>query len=218
MHAMTEKESTLYDLLFRAPRSVRVINFITLYRTVTFPLLIWFIISDREDIFQWLLVISFLTDAVDGYLARKFKATSILGAKLDSIGDDLTILAGVIGLFVFRLDFLKVHWPVIAFMLGLFLIQLAAALLRYRKITSFHTYLAKTAAVLQGFFLCSLFLFQSPAYWLFYTAAAVTTLELIEEIIMVIILPEWRVNVHGLYWVWRERKRAIRGAHSKYKV
>lgn len=179
---------------------------VTLYRTIAFPILLFLIFTNRFDIFKWLLIISFLTDAVDGFLARTFRANSVLGAKLDSIGDDLTILASVIGLAVAKTEFLKREWLIFAIPLGLFFIQLAAAIIRYRKISSFHTYLAKTAAVLQGFFLCSMFLFDRPAYWLFYTTALITALELIEEIIIVFFLREWKTNVRGLYWVlrWKE--------------
>jgi len=148
-----------------------------------------------------MLAISFFTDAIDGILARKYKANSVLGAKLDSIGDDLTILAGVIGLAVAKTEFLKEHWLIFAIPLSLFFIQVFAAFIRYGKMSSYHTWLAKLAAILQGFFMCSMFLFEQPVYWLFYTTGLVTTIELIEEIIMVFLVREWKTNVHGLYWV-----------------
>jgi phosphatidylglycerophosphate synthase len=191
--------------LSRVSGPVKWVNAITLYRIIAFPVLILLIFLHRFDIFKWMLIISFLTDAVDGMLARKYKANSVLGAKLDSIGDDLTIMAAVIGLGVAKLDFLKDHWLVFAIPLCLFFVQIMAAFFRYGKMSSYHTYLAKTAAILQGFFMCSMFLFESPAYWLFYTTAMVTTLELIEEIIIVVVLREWKTNVHGLYWVLRDK-------------
>jgi hypothetical protein len=46
-----------------------------------------------------------------------------------------------------------------------------------------------------------MFLFEKPLYWLFYATAAVTTIELLEEIAIVYSLREWKTNVHGLYWV-----------------
>lgn len=190
-----------------ASRPVQVITMVTLYRIVAFPLLVILIFTNRFDIFKWMLMVSFFTDAVDGILARKFKANSVLGAKLDSIGDDLTILAGVIGLAVAKTEFLKEHWIIFAIPLSLFFIQIIVAFIRYGKMSSYHTYLAKIAAILQGLFMCSMFLFENPAYWLFYSTAFVTTLELIEEIIIVFVLPEWKTNVHGLYWVMKEKNQ-----------
>ncbi len=208
-----KKIEKLSDLLSaRAP--VKWVNLITLYRTVAFPVLLILVFTNRFDIFKWMLIVSFFTDAVDGFLARKFKANSVLGAKLDSIGDDLTILAGVIGLAVAKTEFLKEHWIIFAIPLVLFFIQVIAAFIRYRKMSSYHTYLAKIAAILQGFFMCSMFLFEKPAYWLFYTTALVTTIELIEEIIMVFVLPEWKTNVQGLYWVMKENKHDNSRKHN----
>lgn len=192
--------------LFKARGPVMWINAITLYRIFAFPVLIVMIVVNRFDIFKWMLIISFFTDAVDGMLARKYNANSVLGAKLDSIGDDLTILAAVTGLAVVKTEFLIEHWIIFAIPLSLFFIQIIAAFIRYKKMSSYHTYLAKVAAILQGFFMCSMFLFDRPAYWLFYATAIVTTLELIEEIIMVFVLREWKTNVHGLYWVLKENR------------
>ncbi len=202
------KKITKLSDLFKASGPVRWINAITLYRIIAFPVLIILIFTNRFDIFKWMLIISFFTDAVDGILARKFNVNSVLGAKLDSIGDDLTILAGVIGLGVAKLDFLKEHWIIFAIPLSLFFIQMAMAFKRYGKMSSYHTYLAKAAAILQGFFMCSMFLFASPAYGLFYATAIVTTMELIEEIIIVLVLKEWKTNVHGLYWAMKEKSGA----------
>jgi phosphatidylglycerophosphate synthase len=195
----------LSDLRY-ASRAVQGITMITLYRTIAFPILVILILTGHLDIFKWLLIVSFFTDAIDGFLARKFNANSVLGAKLDSIGDDLTILAAVIGLAVVKTEFLKAHWIIFAIPLGFFFIQVIAAFIRYGKMSSYHTYLAKTAAVLQGFFMCAMFLFEEPVYWLFYITAIVTTFELMEEIIIVIVLPEWKTNVHGLYWVMKNKQ------------
>jgi len=202
-----DKKITRLSDLRHASRAVQWITVITLYRTVAFPVLLILIFTDRFDIFKWMLIVSFLTDAVDGILARKFNANSVLGAKLDSIGDDLTILAGVIGLAVAKTEFLKEHWLIFAIPLSLFFIQVLAAFIRYGKMSSYHTYLAKVAAIFQGFFMCSMFLFEQPIYWLFYTTGFITTLELIEEIIMVFLVREWKTNIHGLYWVLKEKNK-----------
>jgi len=103
------------------------------------------------------LAISFFTDLIDGFLARKFKITSILGSRLDSIGDDLTVLSGIIGLFAFRFSFLKEEVWAMSLLLALFVAQNILAFIKYKKITSFHTYLAKTAAIFQGIFLILIF-------------------------------------------------------------
>lgn len=185
--------------------SYSIITGITAYRIVAAPVLLILIFTGNERLFAWLLPVSFFTDLIDGYLARKYKVNSVFGARLDSIGDDLTMLAGIAGLFVFKMEFLKDHWVSVGILLALFLIQTVSALIRYGKISSFHTYLAKTAAIFQGMFLILLFILPDPLPILFYAAAALTMLDLIEEIVLVVLLPQWKVNIKGLYWVLKER-------------
>lgn len=181
------------------------VNLVTLYRTVAFPVLLVLIFTDQWDWFKWMLALSFFTDSIDGFLSRKFKVNSVLGSRLDSFGDDLTVLAALIGMVKSRWLFIQQEWIAFAIPLSLFFIQTAYALWRYGRITSFHTVLAKLAAVLQAVFLCSLFFFREPWYVWFYTASVVTSIELVEEIIMVRLLPTWQTNVRGLYWLFRTR-------------
>lgn len=186
--------------------SYKVINAITGYRVIAAPVMLLLVFTGNLNTFKWLLPLSFFTDLVDGSLARKYKVTSIFGAKLDSIGDDLTVLAGITGMLVFRFNFVKNEIGIISILFALLIVQNLLALIRYRKISSFHTYLAKLAALLQGIFLILSFFTTKPNYILFYTASVITLLDLTEEIILVLILPKWEVNVKGLYWMLKRNK------------
>lgn len=183
-----------------------IINGITAYRLVASLLLAYLVYTRQVDIFKWMLAISFFTDAIDGFLARWFKVTSVMGARLDSIADDLTILMAVYGVIRLKPEFVQQELVLIIILLALLVIQMVMALVRYGKISSFHTYLAKIAAVLQGGFLILLFFLPEPPLTLFYIASAVTILEITEEMILVVLLPEWKINVHGLYWAIKDKK------------
>ena len=181
-------------------KSWYLINGITLYRIFSAPFLLLLILNGRLDVFKWLLGLSFFTDLIDGYLARKYQVTSMLGARLDSIGDDLTVLVAMIALLVTQPAFIKQQIVIFIILLALFLIQAIYAFIRYGKFTSFHTYLAKAAALLQGLFFLAFFFLDRPNMVLFYVAALVTMLELIEETILVGMVKEWQTNVHGVWW------------------
>lgn len=189
-------------------RAWYIINGITVYRIIAAPCLLILLFSGQVGIFKWLLALSFFTDLIDGFLARKFKVTSVMGTRLDSIGDDLTVLVAVIGLFVLKADFIKEQKLIFIGLLVLFIVQVAYAFIHYRKMTGFHTWLAKTAALLQGVFLLLVFFTNQPIMPLFYAAAIITMLQLIEEIILVHLLPQWQTNVKGLYWVLKKKKPA----------
>ena len=185
-------------------RSYYVINGITLYRIVAAPFLLMLLFTGHYAIFKWLLLLSFFTDFIDGYLARKFMVASVFGTRLDSIGDDLTVLAAMVGLVVIKPAFIVEQKIIFIVMAVLFVLQTVYALIRYGRISSFHTYLAKLAAILQGIFLILVFFTKEPILFLFYTASLVTILELTEETILVYFLPKWEANVKGLYWVLKK--------------
>jgi len=185
--------------------SYYVINGITLYRLVAAPFLLYLVFTGSSIVFKWLLAVSFFTDAIDGYLARKYKVTSVMGARLDSLGDDLTVVVGVIGLFVLKSDFIwsEIIWLAVIFVL--FLVQVVIALVRYGTTTSYHTWLAKLAAVCQGIFLILSFFTPEPNPALFYIAVTVTAVDLLEEIVLAILLPKWEANVKGVFWVLKRK-------------
>lgn len=170
-------------------------------------LLLYLLYAAKMDTFRWFLAFSFFTDLIDGFLARKYKVTSVLGSKLDSVADDLTFLMAAIGAFVWKPEFIRQEYLPIIILFGLYALQTVMAFMRYGKTSSFHTYLAKCAAILQGTFLILLFFLPELPITLFYFATAATALDLIEEIIIVIMLPEWQSDVKGIYWIYEKSKR-----------
>lgn len=187
-----------------------LINSITGYRLIAAPILIALVFLDQVDLFKWLLPLSFFTDMVDGYLARKFKVKSVMGAKLDSIADDFTVLAGFIGLFILKPEFIHQVLIIMLVLLFLYALQTIHALIKYHKLSGFHTYSAKIAALFQGLFLILVFHLHEIPYGLFYAAVITTSLDLIEENILVILLPKWEANVKGIYWVLKRKKNIRR--------
>ena len=129
-----------------------------------------------------------------------------MGARLDSLADDLTVLMGILGIFRFQPEFLQQELPWIIILIAMYLIQTTMALVRYGRVSSFHTYMAKGAAILQGSFLILLFFLPEWPLALFHFAAVFTILDLIEEIILVLVLPEWESDVKGLYWVKKKNR------------
>ncbi|HEX6334357.1 MAG TPA: CDP-alcohol phosphatidyltransferase family protein [Flavisolibacter sp.] len=185
-----------------------LVNGITLYRLLASFVLLFLVATGREETFKWMLAISFFTDAIDGPLARRFHTVSPAGARLDSIADDLTIVSAIVGMIVFKPSFITEELTLVVILAGLYLVQVFMALARYHKLTSFHTILAKVAAVFQGVFLILLFFLPEPPYILFYAAAVVTILDLVEEMILIWMLPVWQTDVRGIFWILRKRNTA----------
>lgn len=180
------------------------VDWLPIYRIVTAPILIVLALTDQKDIFKWMILISFLSDAVDGYLARKFNMTSQQGAILDSWGDMFTLVAAVVGIFSFEWEYVREHSLAIGIALGLYVLQLVIAVVKYGKPSSFHTYAAKTAAIVQGIFLIGTFFF-GIFDWLFWLTIAIAIFETLEETILIFVLPKWETDVKGLYWVMKRK-------------
>ncbi len=74
-------------------------NLLSMLRLAGVPLFLWLVLGPEAD---WLalgvLMLSGITDFLDGYLARKLGQTSVLGQILDPVADRLYILAVVVGL------------------------------------------------------------------------------------------------------------------------
>lgn len=186
-------------------KTLNIADWISIYRIVAVPAILGAIFFNQRELTGWLLLISFFTDALDGFIARKFNITSDRGANLDSVGDALTFVAGVVGVVVFGKDYIIEHLWIIVIALALYFVQLGLAVLRYGRSSSFHTYSAKTAAVFQAIFL-TLFHLIGWIDWLFWIGIAISIFETIEEIILIGILKEWKTDVKGLYWVLKDKK------------
>ncbi len=189
-------------------RDFNVADWFSFYRIAAVPVLLYLIWVDQREIFTWLLGVSYATDVVDGYLARKLKISSARGSQLDSYGDQLTLVVAVLGLIAFETAFMKENYLLILIALIPYIIQMFLAFRKYGKATAFHTYLAKLSAVTQGVFILWL-LFFGPVYWLFYAMIVIGILETIEEITLIYMYDKWVSGVKGIFWALRDKRRMI---------
>jgi cardiolipin synthase len=173
-------------------------NAISSARLLATPILLFAACAKHASVFKWLLLGCLLSDILDGLIARVFNLRSRLGAFLDSTADMIVFLIGVLGLYIFQAKVLAEHWMPLAFVVALYVIEVAGSLWRYGRISSFHTILVRIAAYAQGIFVMSLFLWGYAA-WVLYTMTVLSALAYIEEIVLLFVLPEWRADVGGIY-------------------
>jgi cardiolipin synthase len=177
-------------------------NGISLARLASTPVLLVLVLERQRGAFTWLLLAALLSDIVDGLAARAFDFGSDLGSRLDSIADVLVTLIGLGGVLILEPAFVRAHAPALLGVVALYLLEVGAALLRYGRISSFHTFLSRVAAHAQGIFILSLLLFGYHAT-VFYLMIVLSAIAITEELLLLGVLPEWRTNVGGLYRVLR---------------
>jgi len=187
-------------------KNFNIADWFSFYRVVAAPFLVLLLWLDKRHFFAWLLLISYLTDAIDGYLARKLKIASPRGSQLDSFGDQITLVVGLIGLLVFENEFIKKNILLIGVAFVPYIIQMGIAYYKYGKATAFHTYLAKLSAIIQSVFILYS-LFFAPNYTLFYIMIGFGLLETFEEITLIYMYNTWASDVKGIYWAFRDKRR-----------
>lgn len=187
-------------------KDYNIADWFSFYRIAAVPILFVLLWLDEREVFTWFLLVSYATDAIDGFLARKLKINSARGAQLDSIGDQLTFIMGICGLWVFEEAFIKENLLLITIAFVPYIIQMLIAFKKYGKTTAFHTYLAKLSAVLQAFFMLWT-LFFHPVYPLFYLMLVIGVLETLEEITLIFMYDTWVKDVKGIYWALKDRRR-----------
>lgn len=193
-------------------KNYNIADWFSFYRIAAAPFLLVLIWLDLQLVFTWLLLISYLTDAIDGFLARKLKITSPRGSQLDSFGDQITLIIGLIGLFYFESDFIKINLVLILIAFFPYIIQMLIAYFKYGKATAFHTYLAKLSAVIQSIFILWS-LFFNPEYVLFYAMIIIGIVETIEEIVLIFMYKNWASDVKGIFWALRDQRRLKKRNH-----
>lgn len=94
-------------------------NLLSYFRLVLIPFFVYFYVTaeTREEyvLSSGILVLSGVTDALDGFIARRFNMGTKIGQLIDPIADKLTQVA-VVTVLMFR-------WPVFSVLLILFIIK-----------------------------------------------------------------------------------------------
>ena len=68
-------------------------NIITLGRIMLVPIIVWAIVSSQMEVAFAVFLIAGISDAVDGFLAKRFNMTSELGALLDPLADKALLVS-----------------------------------------------------------------------------------------------------------------------------
>lgn len=187
-------------------KKLNIADWFSFYRMVAAPFLLVMIWLEERWVFTWFLLFSFMSDAIDGFLARKLKISSERGSQLDSLGDQITLVIGVIGLWVFEKTFIQENLALIVLAFIPYFAQLLIAFKKYGKATAFHTYLAKISAMVQSVFIIWT-LFFGPVDGLFHTMIVIGILETLEEITLIFMYKRWVSDVKGIYWALKDTER-----------
>ena len=159
--------------------------------------------SGRPLPFLGLLLAAILSDAVDGWLARRYNVRSRVGVRLDSAADyAIYIAVPLCGWWL---------WPdivareALSFVLVVVAYALpgAVALVRFRRLASYHTWAAKLAVVVLS--VAVLVLFAGGPAWPLRIGAPLALLAGLEQTLITCLARRPRDNLPTIVHAWRAR-------------
>lgn len=129
-------------------KKLTVANLITVSRLVMLPVVVYFLIKDLRIIAFIIMLISLLSDGVDGYVARRFDQETKLGKILDPLCDKI-FLAGILITLVL-IDSIPI-WIVIIIIARDFLILLGSYIvLKHKSVVLTSNLIGKITGIIFG--------------------------------------------------------------------
>lgn len=176
---------------------------ISLFRMALAPVLLLLAWFHAGQIFIIILAVAYISDAVDGPIARRFGQKSELGPRLDTWADVSIYLSVPLAAWWLWPELLIREILYFAFIVASILFPLLAGLLKFRQTTSYHTWLTETAAVCTT--LSTLLLFTGITPWPFRVSSTLCVLAGIEEILVTLVLEKPASDVRSLWYAVRDK-------------
>ena len=179
-------------------------NVLSGVRIALMPAVLLVAIGGSRLWFLILVAISLLSDALDGFIARRFNAFSDFGRKLDSAADYLTMVTGLAGIALLWPDIVRRELPWIVAGLSAFFGVIVFGFVRLGHPPCYHTWAAKAGVV--G---CALSMIPLLGGWSavpFHLMIMLQILAAIEEAIIVLLLPSHVGEMATVWHAWRLRR------------
>jgi len=192
------------------PSKLNLPNFLTGFRFIAAPVLLWLAWNGHGIAFMGLLAVAFLTDMLDGMVARRTGQVTQFGATLDSWADVITYLTIALCCWWLWPDIVRRELFYVGLIIASCLLPALAGILKFGRFTSYHTWGVKIAAASMGLTLYILFLYGLT--WPFRIAAVICILAAIEEIVITWLLHEPESNLRS---VWDVLKRSMPSGHQQ---
>jgi len=179
-------------------------NLCSLFRLLVSPILLLLAWGEEPTLFLVAFATALASDVVDGFLARWLKVDSEGGAELDSWSDLCMYVSASLGVWLLAPELILGQLPLVVAMAVGYAAPILYGFLKFRRLTSYHTWAAKLSAVLAGGTMLTIVLFEVT--WPLWIAGPVFLVSAVEEICVTTLLPAWRANVPSFWHAVRIRR------------
>jgi phosphatidylglycerophosphate synthase len=150
-------------------------------------------------------VLCLLLDFADGFFARWLNLASDLGAKLDTWADFAMFNALAVCAWWLWPDVVRREAPFVLIALASYILPVAVGLWKFKRLTSYHTWIGKLSVVLMGG--TPLLLFAGGPAWPLKVAIIILIAAELEEIAITAVLPQLRANVPSFWHALQVRQQ-----------
>ena len=181
----------------------RVPNILSALRLASVPFLLALAWYQYPLAFLVLLLAAILSDALDGWIARRFDAVTTVGIRLDSAADFALYIAVPLGGWWLWPELMLRESVWIGLIVIGYVMPGVLALVRFRRLASYHTWLTKVAVAAAA---TALFvLFATGIGWPLYIGAPLALLAGLEQSAITLVAAGPRDDIPTLWHALRER-------------
>jgi len=179
-------------------------NAISALRVLGIPLLLWTAHSNQRMAFLWVAVALLLSDWLDGKLATVLDQKTTLGARLDSSVDALMYGSMALSFWWLENELAREKMTWFLVVVASWALSAVVALLRFRKLPSYHMWSAKLAWFVAAWTIVLLLL--KEVTFLLPWALALVVFSNLHAVAITLVLPRWAADVWSLRQAWAMRK------------
>ena len=179
-------------------------NLVSSIRILIAPLLFYLAFKGQALWFMAALLFSGFTDVLDGFLARRLNQITELGSRLDSWGDFTIYSTMAICAWIMWPQLVMQELLYFVLIVLSFSVPVLIGLIKFRSLTSYHTWSVKLAVFLT--FVGYVSLFSDISHWPFRLAALACLYAGLEEILITLKLSEARSDVRSIWTVLQDRR------------
>lgn len=179
-------------------------NLVSSIRILVAPLMFYLAFQGMELWYLAALLFSGFTDVLDGFLARRLNQITELGSHLDSWGDFTIYSTMAACAWVIWPEIVQREILYFSLILCSFLLPVCAGLIKFGRLTGYHTWSVKLAVFVT--FVGYVLLFSDIASWPFKLASYLCLYAGIEEILITLVLRRERVDVRSIWSALAYRK------------
>ena len=192
----------------RKNQIINIPNLVSLIRILTTPFLFYFAFTHQPHWFIGVLLFAVFTDVLDGFLARLLNQITAVGSRLDSWGDFFIYTTMAVCAWILWPEIIireKLYWLIIVLS---FTLPVIVSLIKFRTISSYHTWSVKLAVAVTV--VSYVLLFTELLDWPIRVAAVFCLYAAIEEIAITLLIHRELVDVRTVWQALHHKRKAGR--------